>query len=93
MIFNRNSFRVIVAGGGTGGVTVFHAEQLNHTNAEVIYVDFSPTSMQIAQKRAKIRRLKNIIWIQSWIEGIIFLGLGRFQHSQSSGVLHHLKIL
>ena len=70
---------------------MFHAEQLNHTNAEVIYVDFSPTSMQIAQKRAKIRRLKNIIWIQSWIEGIIFLGLGRFQHSQSSGVLHHLK--
>ena len=81
----------MVAGGGTGGVTVFNGEQLNHTNAEIIYLDFSRTSMQIAQKRARIRKLQNIIWVQSWIEGIRYLGMGLFEESQCSGVLHHLK--
>ena len=47
--------------------------------------------MHIAQQRARLRRLENIIWVKSWIEGITFHGLGRFQHSQCSGVLHHLK--
>ena len=67
------------------------AEQLNHTNAELIYLDFSATSMNIAKERAHIRRLENIIWVESWVEGIPQLGIGRFQFSQCSGVLHHLK--
>ena len=67
------------------------AEQLNHTNAEVVYLDFSTTSMKIAQERAQIRRLKSIIWVQSWIEGVPQLGIGKFHFSQCSGVLHHLK--
>ena len=81
----------MVAGGGTGGVTVFYGEQLNHTNAEVVYVDFSKASMQISQQRARFRKLKNIIWIRSWIEGVRYLGIGLFEQSQCSGVLHHLK--
>ena len=82
---------MIVAGGGTGGVTVFVAEQLNHTNAEVVYVDFSTASMKITQRRARSRRLQNIIWIRSWIEGVRYLGMGVFEELQCSGVLHHLK--
>ena len=82
---------MIVAGGGTGGVTVFVAEQLNHTNAEVVYLDFSTTSMRIAQRRARSRTLQNIIWIRSWIEGVRYLGMGVFEELQCSGVLHHLK--
>ena len=88
----RNYYRVIVAGGGTGGTTVFFGEQLNHTNAEVVYIDFSSTSMKISQQRTRFRNLRNIIWINSWIEGIRFLGMGVFESVQSSGVLHHLKI-
>ena len=40
-------FRVIVAGGGTGRDTNYLAEQLNHTNAEIVYMDFSQNSMNI----------------------------------------------
>ena len=89
--FDRNSFRIIVPGGGTGGVTAFLAEQLNHTNAEVVYLDFSTTSMKIAQRKACNRKLHNIIWIRSWIEGVRYLGMGVFEELQCSGVLHHLK--
>ena len=82
---------MIVAGGGTGVVTVFMGEQLNHTNGEIVYLDLSIASMRIAQKRAQIRCLRNIIWIRNWIEGLRFLGLGLFEELQCSGVLHHLK--
>ena len=81
----------MVAGGGTGGVTVFNGEQLRHTNAEIVYLDFSSASMKISQIRARIRKLENIIWIHSWIEEVRFLGLGLFKDFQCSGVLHHLK--
>ena len=47
--------------------------------------------MDIAQKRARTRFLRNIIWIRSWVEGINYLGLLPFNHLHSSGVLHHLK--
>ena len=88
---HRNNFRYIVAGGGTGGVTVFMGEQLNHTNAEVLYLDFSDRAMNIAQRRAKVRRLQNIIWVRGWIEEVTYGGVGLFDKLQSSGVLHHLK--
>ena len=66
-------------------------EQLNHTNGEIVYLDFSRASMHIAQTRARIRGLRNIIWIHNWIEEFRFLGLGLFKDLQCSGVLHHLK--
>ena len=92
MIFYfRDNYRFIVAGGGTGGVSVFVSEQLRHTNAEIIYLDFSSASMKIAQRRARIRKLENMVWIRSWIEEVRFLGLGLFKDFQCSGVLHHLK--
>ena len=56
-----------------------------------MYTDFSTSSIKIGQKRSQWRKLHNIIWIQTWIEDIRFLGLGIFEMFQSSGVLHHLK--
>ena len=47
--------------------------------------------MKISQQRARFRSLQNIIWIQSWIEAVIYLGIGSFDELQCSGVLHHLK--
>ena len=82
---------MLIAGGGTGGVAVFMGEQLNHTNSEIVYLDLSMASMRIAQRRARIRGLRNIIWIQDWIEGFRFLGMSFFEELQCSGVLHHLK--
>ena len=72
-------------------MTVFVSEQLRHTNAEIIYLDFSLTSMNISQRRARTRKLENIIWIHGWIEDVRYLGLGLFHELQSTGVLHHLK--
>lgn len=87
----QQSFRVLIAGGGIGGTTLFLAEQLNHTNAEIVYLDFSPASMKIAQGRADIRNLRNIIFINDRIENIPSLNLGLFDFIDSYGVLHHLK--
>ena len=70
---------------------MYFGEQLNNTNGEIIYVDFSTTSMQIAQRRAIARNLRNIVWVKNWIEGSRYLGLGSFENVQCSGVLHHLK--
>ena len=70
---------------------MFMGEQLNHTNGEIVYLDFSTTSMHISQKRAKIRGLQNIIWVRDWIEAVRSLGMGSFEELQCSGVLHHLK--
>ena len=83
-------FRFIEAGGGTGNVAVFMAEQLNHTNAEVVYLDFSLESTKIAEKRARARSIKNIVFVKDSIENIQYLGLGLFDVLNSSGVLHHL---
>ena len=66
-------------------------EQLNHTNGEIVYLDVSAASIDIAQKRTKIRGLRNIIWVHNWIEGVRFLGMGSFEELQCSGVLHHIK--
>ena len=53
-----------MAGGGTGDTTAFLGEQLNHTNEEIVYLDFSISSMKIAQSRAKNRNIKNIILVK-----------------------------
>ena len=82
---------MITAGGGTGTITMFLGEQLNHTNSEVLDLEISNSSITISQKRARVRNLQNIIWIHTWIESVRFLGLGFFDDLQASGVLHHLK--
>ena len=66
-------------------------EQLNHTNSETVYLDFSSVSLNIAQARAVGRRLSKVIWISDWLESIPRLGVGLFDFVQCSGVLHHLK--
>lgn len=84
-------FRVLIAGGGTGDSTVFLAEQLKDTNAEIIYLDFSKNSMAIAQKRAEYRGVTNITWIHDSILNIPNLKLGKFDYITCTGVLHHLE--
>ncbi|WPY00772.1 SAM-dependent methyltransferase [Candidatus Trichorickettsia mobilis] len=86
----KSGFRVLIAGGGTGDASTFLGEQLKNTNAEIIYLDFSKASMEIAQKRAEVRGLKNITWIHDSILNIPKLALGKFDFINCSGVLHHL---
>lgn len=86
----RKGFRVLVAGGGTGDATIFLAEQLRGTNAQIVHLDLSGASIAIAQERAAIRRLTNIRWVQDSILNIPSLDLGQFDYINCSGVLHHL---
>ena len=57
----------------------------------MVYVDFSAMSMVIAKKKAVLRRLANILWINDWIESIPYLGMGNFDLIICTGVLHHMK--
>jgi ubiquinone/menaquinone biosynthesis C-methylase UbiE len=86
----RGGFRALVAGGGTGDATIYLAEQLRHTDAEVVHLDLSKASIAIAQERAAIRGLKNIRWVQDSLLRLPELDLGRFDYINCSGVLHHL---
>ena len=73
---------------------MYLAEQLNETSAEIVYVDASAKSMEIAQTRAKIRGLNNIIWIKDSMENLPQLGLQveeKFDFVSCQGVLHHMK--
>ncbi|GMQ87747.1 MAG: class I SAM-dependent methyltransferase [Gammaproteobacteria bacterium] len=86
-----NSFRVLVAGGGTGDSAIFLAEQLKGTNATVTYVDISTASMDIAKKRAEVRGLQNIEWhLRSLLE-LPEMDLAPFDYINCIGVLHHLE--
>lgn len=87
----KKGFRVLIAGGGTGDSTVFLAEQLKDTDAEIVYLDFSKNSMAIAQARAKNRGLTNIKWINDSILNLPKLKLGKFDYINCIGVLHHLE--
>lgn len=86
----QNHFRALVAGGGTGDATIYLAEQLRHTNAEVFHLDMSEASIAIAKKRAEIRQLTNITWVYDSLLNLPKLSLGKFDYINCSGVLHHL---
>lgn len=86
----QNKFRALVAGGGTGDATIFLAEQLRGTDAEIVHLDMSHASIVLAQERAKIRGLSNITWVHYSLLSLPALGLGQFDYINCSGVLHHL---
>lgn len=94
---NRNfldsNFRVLVAGGGTGDSLVYMSEQLRDTSAEIVYLDISKASMEVAKERIKVRGIDgnpSIKWVSDSILNISKLNLGRFDFINCSGVLHHL---
>ncbi len=83
-------FRALVAGGGTGDATIFLAEQLRHTNAEIVHLDLSEASIAVARQRAQARELENISWLNESLLALPDLGLAPFDYINCSGVLHHL---
>ena len=87
----RDRFRVLVAGGGTGDSTIFLAEQLRHTNAEIVHLDISRAATELARQRASVRGLENISWINESLLALPELGLEKFDYVNCLGVLHHLN--
>lgn len=88
---NFSNFKLLDAGGGTGDVIIMFAEQLRDTDAQVVYLDMSSASMEIVKRRAEIRKLDNIKYVNGSILDIEKMGLGKFDYINCTGVLHHLE--
>lgn len=84
-------FRAIVAGCGTGDSGIFLAEQLVDKDGEVVFLDISSTSLDIAQKRARTRKLHNVSFIEGSLLDLPRLELKPFDYINCVGVLHHLE--
>jgi SAM-dependent methyltransferase len=89
--FNR-PFRALVAGGGTGDACIMLAQQLadRRCPGEVVYLDLSTASRQIAEARAKVRGLRNIQFHTGSLLDLPGMPIGQFDYIDCTGVLHHL---
>lgn len=87
-----HGFRALVAGGGTGDVTVQLAQQLAAIapDARVTQVDLSASSLAIAKRRIEKLGLSNVRFVQGSFLDPAGLGLDSYDHIDCSGVLHHL---
>lgn len=83
-------YRVLVAGGGTGDVTVMLAQQLadRGCSAKVVHLDLSDASTAIARARVERRSLTNVTFRQGSL--LDAESLGMFDYIDCCGVLHHL---
>lgn len=84
------TFRVLVAGGGTGDALIMIAQQLADRGcpAEIHYLDLSTASRAIAEERARVRGLSNI---EFHTGSLLDAGdHGTFDYIDCCGVLHHL---
>jgi len=82
-------FRALVAGGGTGDGTIMLAQQLADVGApaEIVYLDLSDASREIAEARAKARGLTSVSFLHGDLRAA---ELGPFDYIDCCGVLHHL---
>jgi len=86
-----STLRILDAGCGTGDNTVFLAQQLRGTGAEIVALDFSDASLQINRARLEKRGLEGVRHVLAPIEEAPSLGLGEFDFIVCTGVLHHLS--
>ena len=85
-----HGFRALVAGGGTGDGTIYLGLQLRHTDAEIVHLDVSEASIDIARRRAAIHGLNKIRFVHASLLDLPSLDLGRFHYINCVGVLHQL---
>lgn len=95
----RQPFRALVAGGGTGDGAIQLAQylqiatqQLGGAQHEVVYLDLSAASRQIAEARAAARGLNNIRFITGSLLDLPQLAPGPYDYIDCCGVLHHLPV-
>ncbi len=83
-------FRVLVAGGGTGDGSVMMAQIFadHGADVEIVYLDMSVASRQIAEARAAARGLGNIRFETGDLLDAASFGV--FDYIDCCGVLHHL---
>ncbi len=83
-------YRVLVAGGGTGDALIMLAQRLADVGspAEIVYLDMSAASREVAEARASARGLTNIEFRTGDL--LTAPDLGPFDYIDCCGVLHHL---
>lgn len=86
----RKGARILIAGCGTGDSAVMFAEEMNGHAGEIVAIDLSAKSIEIAQARMKKRQLSNVTFRHLSILDLPGAGLGQFDIIESGGVLHHL---
>jgi 2-polyprenyl-3-methyl-5-hydroxy-6-metoxy-1,4-benzoquinol methylase len=86
----RHGARFLIAGCGTGDMAIGYAEEIIHGDSEIVAIDFSKTSLDIAKARMKKRGLNNVTFHHMSILDLPTAGLGQFDVIECSGVLHHL---
>ncbi|MFM9890856.1 MAG: class I SAM-dependent methyltransferase [Rickettsiales bacterium] len=86
----RQGARILIAGCGTGDSAVMFAEEMNGYSGEIVAIDLSSKSIEIAQARMKKRQLNNVTFRHMSILDLPQAGLGQFDIIESGGVLHHL---
>ncbi len=86
-------FRALVAGGGTGDAAIMLAQQLadRGKGGQVVYIDMSETSRRIAEERARVRGLDNIVFYRGSLLDIGDIAPGPYDYIDCCGVLHHLE--
>lgn len=84
--------KILVAGGGTGDALVMLAQQARDrkAKADIVYIDLSESSREIAEARIKRRNLeKNVTFVTgSFVD--LASEYGPFDYIDCCGVLHHL---
>jgi SAM-dependent methyltransferase len=90
-ISRDRTFRVLIAGGGTGDATIMIAQQMSDAGvpAEITYLDLSGASRRIAEARVRMRSL-SVRFVTGSLLELDVLGLGPFDYIDCCGVLHHL---
>ena len=84
--------RVLVAGGGSGDATIMLAQMMAREGRRgtVTWLDRSAAALKLAQARAAVRGLTNIVWERRSLLDLPESGLGPYDYIDCCGVLHHL---
>lgn len=85
--------KVLVAGGGTGDAAILMAQHMADTGVpgEVVHLDMSGPSQEIARQRAQVRELSNIRFVQGSLLDAADVAPGPWDYIDCCGVLHHLE--
>ncbi|NIZ01823.1 class I SAM-dependent methyltransferase [Thalassospira lucentensis] len=86
-----DTFRALVAGGGTGDAMIWLAEQLRAAGGTVTYLEPSLASTNVARARAEVRGLENVIYVNATISDFAASNPDAFDYINCAGVLHHLE--
>jgi SAM-dependent methyltransferase len=83
----------LIAGGGTGDGAIMLAQQMTDAGVpgEVVHLDQSEASQDVARERAKVRGLDNIRFVRGSLLDVADIAPGPWDYIDCCGVLHHLE--